>query len=737
MNGMLLTAAAFLILWEPGRLWAGAPADIERRVNGLLRGMTVAEKLGQLQQLDGEADGSSRPEHFDLARQGRLGSTLNVRGAKRVNELQKAAVEGSRLRIPILFGYDVIHGYRTIFPIPLAEAASFDPAMAQRDAAVAAAEAAAAGVRWTFAPMVDIARDARWGRIAEGSGEDPFLGSALARARVLGFQGQDYSAPDKVVACAKHWAAYGAAEAGRDYNTTEVSENTLRNVYFPPFRAAVAAGVGTFMSAFNDLGGVPSSANPFTLTSVLRKEWGFDGFVVSDYTSVAELIKHGFAADGSEAARKALSAGVDMEMVSRLYDQNGAALIKGKQLSETVLDEAVRRVLRVKFRAGLFERPYADEAAEKSLLSAENLRAAREAAGRSMVLLRNKGEVLPLAKDLRALAVIGPLADDKAALLGSWIGDGKAADAVSILDGIRAAVSPKTKVVFARGCEVAGGGAEGIAQALKLARKSQAVVLVLGEAPDMSGEASSRSDIGLPGRQVELARSVAALGVPTAVVLLNGRPLALTGLADAVPALLEAWQPGTQGGLAVADVLFGAVNPGGKLPASFPRSVGQEPLYYNHKNTGRPSDEKNKYSSKYLDVPFTPLYPFGYGLSYTSFALSNLSLSSDSIPVDGRLKVSVQVENSGRRAGDEVVQLYIRDLAASVTRPVRELKGFERVSLAPGEERVVEFQLGPEELGFYGLDDRFQVEPGRFQLFVGDSSVGGLETSFTVRPKGS
>ncbi|MCX5795646.1 MAG: beta-glucosidase BglX [Elusimicrobia bacterium] len=734
---MLLTAAAFLILWEPGRLWAGAPADIERRVNGLLRGMTVAEKLGQLQQLDGEADGSSRPEHFDLARQGRLGSTLNVRGAKRVNELQKAAVEGSRLRIPILFGYDVIHGYRTIFPIPLAEAASFDPAMAQRDAAVAAAEAAAAGVRWTFAPMVDIARDARWGRIAEGSGEDPFLGSALARARVLGFQGQDYSAPDKVVACAKHWAAYGAAEAGRDYNTTEVSENTLRNVYFPPFRAAVAAGVGTFMSAFNDLGGVPSSANPFTLTSVLRKEWGFDGFVVSDYTSVAELIKHGFAADGSEAARKALSAGVDMEMVSRLYDQNGAALIKGKQLSETVLDEAVRRVLRVKFRAGLFERPYADEAAEKSLLSAENLRAAREAAGRSMVLLRNKGEVLPLAKDLRALAVIGPLADDKAALLGSWIGDGKAADAVSILDGIRAAVSPKTKVVFARGCEVAGGGAEGIAQALKLARKSQAVVLVLGEAPDMSGEASSRSDIGLPGRQVELARSVAALGVPTAVVLLNGRPLALTGLADAVPALLEAWQPGTQGGLAVADVLFGAVNPGGKLPASFPRSVGQEPLYYNHKNTGRPSDEKNKYSSKYLDVPFTPLYPFGYGLSYTSFALSNLSLSSDSIPVDGRLKVSVQVENSGRRAGDEVVQLYIRDLAASVTRPVRELKGFERVSLAPGEERVVEFQLGPEELGFYGLDDRFQVEPGRFQLFVGDSSVGGLETSFTVRPKGS
>ncbi len=699
--------------------------------------MTVAEKLGQLQQLDGEAEGAARPEHFDLARQGRLGSVLNVRGARRVNELQKAAVEGSRLNIPILFGFDVIHGYRTVFPIPLAEAASFDPAVAQRDAAVAADEASAAGVRWTFAPMVDIARDARWGRIAEGSGEDPYLGSALARARVQGFQGLDYSAPDKVLACAKHWAAYGAAEAGRDYNTTEVSESTLRNVYFPPFRAAVQAGVGTFMSALNDLGGVPSSANPFTLTQVLRKEWGFDGFVVSDYTSVQELIAHGFVADGSEAARKALSAGVDMEMVSRLYGEHGPALFKAKRLSEKVLDEAVRRILRVKFRAGLFERPYADEAREKFLLSSENLRAAREAAGRSMVLLRNKDGVLPLAKDLDVLAVIGPLAEDKAALLGAWTGDGRAQDAVSILDGIRAAVSPKTQVMFARGCEVQGGGSEGIAQALEIARKSRAVILVLGEGPDMSGEASSRSDIGLPGRQLELARRLAALGLPTAVVLVNGRPLALTGLAEATLALLEAWQPGTQGGPAVADVLFGGVNPGGKLPATFPRSVGQEPLYYNHKSTGRPTDETNKYTSKYLDVPSSPLYPFGYGLSYTDFVLSDLSLSAGSIPVDGRLKVSVQVENNGRRAGDEVVQLYIRDLAASVARPVRELKGFQRVSLAPGEARVVEFELGPEELGFYALDGRFQVEPGRFHLFVGDSSVGGLEASFMVLPRGS
>jgi beta-glucosidase len=585
--------------------------------------------------------------------------------------------------------------------------------------------------------MVDIARDARWGRIAEGSGEDPYLGSALARARVTGFQGQDYSAEDKVIACAKHWAAYGAAEGGRDYNTTEVSENTLRNVYFPPFRAAVEAGVGTFMSAFNDLGGVPSSANPFTLTQVLRLEWGFDGFVVSDYTSVQELIDHGFAADGSEAARKALSAGVDMEMVSRLYDQNVAALLKGKQLSEKVLDEAVRRVLRVKFRAGIFERPYADEAREVVLFSPGNRRAAREAAGRSLVLLRNKGQVLPFAKDLATLAVIGPLADDKAAMLGSWTGDGRASDAVSVLEGIRAAVSPKTQVLYCRGCELQGAGSEAIAQAVAVARRSKAVVLVLGEGPDMSGEASSRSDIGLPGRQVELARSLAALGVPLAVVLVNGRPLALSGLAEAVPALLEAWQPGSEGGQAVADGLFGVVNPGGKLPASFPRSVGQEPLYYNHKNTGRPTDDKSKYTSRYLDAPSTPLYPFGFGLSYTDFVLSGLSLSADSIPADGRLTVSVQVENNGRRAGDEVVQLYIRDLAASATRPVRELKGFQRLSLAPGEERTVVFQLGPQELGFYGLDGRFTVEPGRFQLFVGDSSVAGLEASFRVLPRGS
>ena len=732
MKRTILAVAATLALLTPSRALA-APANVDQRVDALLSQMTQEEKLGQLQQLDGEADGKARPEHFELARQGKLGSTLNVRGAKRVNELQKAALE-SRLKIPILFAFDVIHGYRTVFPIPLAEAASFDPSLAERAAAIAAAEAAAAGVRWTFAPMVDIARDARWGRIAEGSGEDPYLGAAMARARVLGFQGADYSALDKVLACAKHWAAYGAAEAGRDYNTTDVSIPTLRNVTFPPFQAAVAAGVGTLMSAFNDLNGVPASANPFTLTQVLRGEWGFDGFVVSDYTSVLELVNHGFAADGADAAAKALTAGVDMEMVSRLYNQHGPELLKNARLAGPILDEAVRRVLRVKFRAGIFDRPYAEEARESVIFSPAHLAAAREAAGRSMVLLRNEGGVLPLSKGLKSLAVIGPLADDRAAMLGSWTGDGRTEDAVSVLSGIRAQL-PQAAVSYAKGCEVQGGGTEGFAEAVRVASQAQAVVLVLGESADMSGEAASRSDIGLPGRQLDLALAVAATGKPVSVVLVNGRPLALPELAEGVPALLEAWQPGTQGGHAVADVLFGDVNPGGKLPVSFPRSVGQLPLYYNHKNTGRPPDEKNKYSSKYLDVPWTPLYPFGHGLSYSRFALSGLKLSARSLAPDGSLTVSVNLKNTSDRAGDEVVQLYLRDAAASLTRPVRELKGFSRVSLKPGEKKRLEFKLGPAELGFFGRDGAFVVEPGSFQVFVGNSSAGGLEDSFQVLAK--
>src|SRR5688572_16064291 len=484
---------------------------VEQRINQLLARMTLAEKLGQLQQLDGHADGRYKDDQPELARKGLLGSTLNVRGVIQTNALQRIAVEESRLKIPLIFGFDVIHGYRTIFPIPLGEAATWDPAAVERAAVIAAKEARAAGVHWTFAPMVDIARDARWGRIAEGSGEDPYLGSVMAAARVRGFQGRDYSAPDKVVACAKHWVAYGAAEAGRDYGTTDLSEGTLREIYFPPFKAAVDAGVGSFMSAFNDLNGVPTSANPFTLTKVLRKEWKFDGLVVSDYESVKELMNHGLAADEKEAARAALSAGVDMEMVSRLYNKHGADLLRERKLSQAAIDEAVRRVLRIKFRLGLFEKPYSEEARERgSIFTTEHLALARQTAARSFVLLRNEGNVLPLSKTLKSIAIIGPLANSQKDLIGSWSGDGKAEDAVTLLAGVKSKVAPTTIIRHAQGCDIGGDSTAGFDEAVRLARDSDAVILALGESAEMSGEAASRSSLDLPGRQLDLAKAIHA-----------------------------------------------------------------------------------------------------------------------------------------------------------------------------------------------------------------------------------
>ncbi len=709
-----------------------APDNLESKLASLLSIMTVEEKFGQLQQLDGLADGSYRPEHLDLIRKGLLSSTLNVRGARRTNELQRIAVEESRLRIPVLFAFDVIHGYRTIFPIPLAEACSWDPKIVERAASIAAAEASAAGVRWTFAPMVDIARDPRWGRIAEGAGEDPYLGSVMARARVHGFQGDDYSVPDKVLACAKHWAAYGAAEGGRDYNTTDVSERRLREIYFPPFKAALDAGVGTFMSAFNDLNGIPTSANPFTLIQVLRSEWKFGGFVVSDYESVKELMRHGVAEDGAKAAQLALNAGVDMEMVSRLYNEYGAKLIRERKVTEARLNEAVRRILRIKFLLGLFEHPYTDEVRESILLSRDHLAAARLVAARSLVLLRNEGDLLPLSKSARSIAVIGPLADSSSIPLGSWIGDGRSEDVVSVLTGIKAAVSPATRILYAKGCEVEGDSTEGIEEAVRIARESEIALLVVGEAAEMSGEAASRSTLDLPGRQLDLVRAVHATGKPTIVVLMNGRPLTINWIAEQVPAILETWFAGTQAGHAIADVLFGDVNPGGKLAVTFPRAVGQIPIYYNHKNTGRPFVPGQKYTSRYLDLPVTPLYPFGYGLSYTRFTLTNLQLSSRTISPDGTITVSVELNNVGNREGDEVVQLYLHDLVASVTRPVKELKGFERVTLGPGEKRRIKFLLTSKHLGFYDREMRFIVEPGTFKVMVGTNSIEGLETTFEV-----
>jgi len=708
--------------------------NVEARVNALLARMTLEEKLGQLQQLDGEGSGDFRPEHLELIRKGLLGSTLNVRGAKRTNQLQHVAVEESRLKIPNLFGYDVIHGYRTIFPIPLAEAASWDPTLAERSASIAASETYAAGVRWTFAPMVDIARDPRWGRITEGAGEDPFLGAAFARARVLGFQGRDYSERNKVLACAKHFVGYGAAEGGRDYNTTDMSEQTLREIYLPPFHAAVDAGVGTLMSAFNDLNGVPTSANPFTLTKVLRGEWKFDGFVVSDYTSVNELKNHGLAANDKDAAEAALNAGVDMEMVSRLFNQNVPALLKEGKVSQATIDEAVKRILRIKFRLGLFEHPYADEAAEKgAILTAANRTAAREAAERSMVLLKNDRETLPLNKNVGSLAVIGPLADDSRAPLGWWSGDGKDTDTVTALAGIKAKVSPQTKVTYAKGCDVLGDSDAGFAEAVASARQADVALVFVGEAKEMVGEAASRSTLDLPGRQMDLVKAIQATGKPTIVVLINGRPPTIGWIVENVPAVLEAWMAGTEGGNAIADVLFGDVNPGGKLPVTFPRTVGQVPIYYNHMNTGRPPEPSTRYNSKYLDLPWTPQFPFGFGLSYTQFKLTNLQLSDASIARNGQLKVSVEVQNVGKRAGDQVVQLYIRDIAASMTRPVKELKGFKRISLKPGETQRIEFTLGPEHLGFYNREMKYVVEAGEFKVMVGSSSEDVIEKSFEVK----
>ena len=709
-------------------------ANTEQRINALLARMTLAEKLGQLQQLDGEGNGTFRPEHPDLIRKGLLGSTLNVRGAKNTNELQHVAMDESRLKIPVLFGFDAIHGYRTIFPIPLAEASSWDPASAQRSASIAAQEARDSGLRWTFAPMLDIARDPRWGRITEGAGEDPFLGAAFARARVRGFQGTDYGAPEKILACAKHWVAYGATEGGRDYNTTDMSENTLREIYFPPFKAAIDAGVGTVMSAFNDLNGVPASANPFTLTKVLRGEWNFDGFVVSDYTSVKELINHGLAADDQDAARLALNAGVDMEMVSRLFNQHGSQLLKEGKVSQATIDEAVRRILRIKFRLGLFEHPYTDDAREKtSLLTSQNRAAARAIADRSMVLLKNERETLPLSKSLPSIAVIGPLADDHRSLLGWWSGDGKPEDTVTALMGIRAKVAPATKVGYAKGCDAQGDSTEGFAEAVALARDSEVALVFVGESKEMVGEAASKSSLDLTGRQMDLVKAVQATGKPTIVILINGRPLTVGWIVENTPAVLEAWMGGTEAGNAIADVLFGDVNPSGKLPVTFPRSVGQVPIYYNHMNTGRPPEASNRYTSKYLDVPWTPQFPFGYGLSYTQFKITNLQLSVQRISATGRLTASVEIENVGKRSGDEVVQLYIRDVAASMTRPVKELKGFQRVTLQPGEKKRVEFLLTAEELGFWNREMRFTVEPGKFKVMVGPNSEDLLEATFEIQ----
>lgn len=699
-------------------------AQIEAKVNALLAKMTLEEKLGQLQQLDGDwGTGEARPAMLDLARKGLLGSTLNVRGAKGANDLQKAAME-SRLKIPVLLGFDVIHGYRTMFPIPLGESASWDLEAIERAAHIAAKEAKATGLHWTFAPMVDIARDPRWGRVAEGAGEDTFLGSKIAYARVKGFQGNDMSADDRIMACAKHFVGYGAAFGGRDYNTTDMSEQTLRDVYLPPFKAAVDAGVGSFMTSFNSLNGVPSTANPFLWKTILEGEWKSDALVVTDYNAVKELVNHAVAEDEMEAAQKALNAGIDLEMVSTTIARNGEKLVKDKKVSMATIDSAVRSVLRAKFRVGAFDNKPVDANSEKAaMLTAENRRAAREIGAKSMVLLKNNNNTLPISKSTKEIAVIGFLANDKRNMNGNWAADAKPADAVTLMEGLRNKLGNNVKLRYEVGCDLKCEDTKGFKDAVDAAKDSDFVIITAGEDIDWSAEAASRSDIGLPKGQTELIKAIHATGKPYVVVLMNGRPLTINWEAENSPAILETWFAGTEAGNAIADVLFGDVNPSGKLPMTFPRSVGQIPLFYNYLPTGRPFDAKDKYTSKYLDVPNTPLYPFGYGLSYTTFNISNLRVNSTKLTKNDTLTVSVEVQNTGQRDGAEVVQVYVRDMAASMSRPVKELKGFQKVFLKAGEKRTIQIPIKIMDLGFHDVNNRYVVEDGKFRIIVSNNSM--------------
>jgi beta-glucosidase len=705
--------------------------SFDRRVDSLLALMTLEEKVGQLVQL---SDVSA--ESKALIRQGGVGSFLNVVGTDATRELQQIAVQESRLKIPLIFGLDVIHGFRTTFPIPLATACSWDLPLIERAERVAAIEATAAGVHWTFSPMVDIARDARWGRIAEGAGEDPYLGAMIAVARVRGFQGNDLKDPTSLLACAKHFAAYGGAEGGRDYNTVDISERTLREVYLPPFKAAVEAGVGSLMCSFNEISGIPNSANHQLLTTILRGEWKFCGFVVSDWNSIGELIHHGVAADVKEAAVLGLQAGVDMDMASGAYQNHLASAVRDGRVSEAEINQAVRRVLRAKFVLGMFDNAYRNcdgEREKDEMLTKEHRTMACTIAQRSIVLLKNNDGLLPLKKNITSIAVIGPLADDTESPLGPSYGVGKPDDVVSVLKGIKAALRSNATVLSARGCDIEKQSTDGFAEALNTAGRADVVVAVVGESRGMSGEAEGRSNIGLPGSQEELLRALLATGKPLVAVLMNGRPLAIPWVADHVPAILETWFLGSEAGHAIADILFGDYNPSGKLTTSFPRATGQVPIYYNHKNTGRPSVDSMKWTSKYLDLPSSPLYPFGYGLSYTSFSYSQLGLSSKTLRRGDSLLVSIVVKNGGSRSGEETVQLYVRDEFASVTRPVKELKAFQKVLLAPGEQTQVQFVLTAEQLKFYDQGMKWTVEPGRFTIYVGPNSAEGLEASFEYR----
>ncbi|HKW29403.1 MAG TPA: beta-glucosidase BglX, partial [Verrucomicrobiae bacterium] len=720
----------------------------EKRVADLLQRMTLDEKIGQLFQAYRESDAEAT--YGGLLRQGKVGSFLDgselIENPALRNRLQRIDVEESRLGIPLIFGTDSIHGFRTIFPIPLAEACAWEPELFEATQAISARETAAVGIDWTFAPMVDLARDPRWGRIAEGFGEDPYLGSLYAAAGVRGFQGTNPADPDRVIACLKHYVGYGAVEGGRDYNTTEISEYTLRNFYLPQFKAGVEAGAWTVMSAFNCLSGTPASANHHTLTDILKNEWGFQGFVVSDWAAVNELISQGVAANPAQAARLALTAGVDMEMLTTNYLSTLKQQVLAGTIKEKTIDEAVTRVLRVKFARGLFERPYVDESLSRTaFLKPDALALARKAVVKSCVLLKNGNNTLPLSRQLKRIAVIGPLGDDTDNLLGSWCARGRSGDVVSIAAGIRAKLASTAELKVVHGCELpevernsdgslapknlspsARREAE-FSQAVDAVRAADVVIMALGEPKSWSGENASRSRLDLPGDQLELFKAIAGLGKPVVVILINGRPLALPEIQDQASAILEAWDPGVQGGNGIADLLFGDADPEGRLAVSIPYDVGQVPVYYNHLNTGRPQQ------GEYVDGPRDPLYPFGFGLTYTTFKYGEVKLSATTMKSGGTITASVNLTNTGSRPGIAVVQLYIRDIISSAgPRPVRELKGFRKVRLTPGESQDARFTIPAAGLGSYDRNGRWLVEPGKFQIWLTKDSASGKPAEFEL-----
>ena len=743
--GLLLTVTMNETIADP----PGDKAVIEERIEALLGEMTLAEKIGQMSQVN-VGDSYVHEYLADSIRAGQVGSVLNSVDVDIVNELQRIAVEESRLGIPLLVGRDVIHGFKTVMPIPLGQAATWNPDVVREGARVAALEAAKSGVNWTFAPMIDISRDARWGRIAESLGEDPYLASALGVAMVQGYQGEDLSSPGTIAACAKHFAGYGAAESGRDYATTNIPENELRNVYLPPFRAAVEAGVSTLMTSFSDLDGVPATANEFLLRRVLRDEWAFDGFVVSDWDSVRQLQIHGLTADDRGSAFEAVTAGVDMEMHGDAYINHLEGLVQSGEVDAGLIDKAVRGILRIKFRLGLFERPYTDPATLPPVASDHALATARRAALQSVVMLTNEHRVLPLDRGkLGSIALIGPLADAPYEQLGTWIFDGDPGLSVTPLQAVRSLLGDDVEIHHVRAMETSRSrSTDGFDEAVAAAASADAVVLFLGEEAILSGEAHSRADISLPGAQAELARRVRATGKPVVAVIQAGRPLTLSNIVDEVDAILFAWHPGTMGGPAIADLLFGIASPSGKLPATFPKMVGQIPIYYNQKNTGKPPtpdtiahiDDIDPRAPQlslgmtafHLDAGYRPLFPFGHGLSYAAFEYDNLRLSHGELKLGESLTVSVDLINTAQVAAHEVVQLYIRDLVGSVTRPVRELKGFRRVYLEPEERVTVEFELHTDDLAFHGRDMTLRAEPGEFHVWVGGSSEADLMTGFRI-----